>query len=491
MRVAILNPMFGKDFTKSARWFARSRGRVQRHPDYLAYAAAVVEEAGHDLLFVDQQAKNQPSDVFVDDLVKFRPDMVVCQTSTPSIHGDIESTRLFKERSGAMTVLVGSHSSALPEECLREGDGAVDVVAMGEFDYTLRDLANGTSLKDCLGIAYWNGGDIARNATRPYIDNLDDMPFPAWQHLNIYDYRDGAKLYPFLTAITGRGCRYRCSYCQIPQVMNGHGYRTRSVENVVDEMERNLRLFPDLKEIMFEDDTLTMRIARDRLVELCEAIIRRNLPLSWSANARVDLNDLEFLKLMKRSGCRMLCVGFEFGDQQILNNTKKGTTVDQMYTFAENARKAKLRIHGCFMFGGPGETWETAQKTIKMAQELKIDTAQFTGVVAYPGTTYYDWAKESGALIPKDWRDWVDHEYEQRTVVDLPDLSKDDINKLIDEGLRTFYLRPSQMFRMALNIRDMADVKAKLHGLRSFIEYFRANGKPGEARPFVGFTGNN
>lgn len=487
MRVAVLNPMFGKDFTKSARWFARSRGRVQRHPDYLAYAVAVLEAAGHELLFVDAQAKNLPSEDFVPALKKFGPDMVVCQASTPSIYADIDSARLFKDATGALSVFVGSHSSVLPDEVLTDADGAVDAVAIGEFDYTLRDLANGVALRDCEGIAWRDGGQTQRNPNRAHIENLDEMPFPAWQHLDIHDYRDGAKLFPFLTLITGRGCRYRCSYCQIPQVMNGHTYRTRSVENVVDEIEYDLKLFPNLKEIMFEDDTLTMKIARDRLVELCEEIIRRKIPLSWSANARVDLNDLEILKLMKRSGCRMLCVGFEFGDQEILNSTRKGTTVDQMYTFAQNAHKARLRIHGCFMFGGPGETWETAQKTIELSQALKIDTAQFTGVVAYPGTAYYDWAKEAGVLIPKNWRDWVDENYEQMTVVELPGLSKDQINQLTDEGLRRFYLRPSQMLRMLLNMRDWADVKAKFHGLKSFISYFASNAR----KPFVGFTGNN
>lgn len=487
MRVAILNPMFGKDFTKSARWFARSRGRVQRHPDYLAYCAAVVEQTGHELLFVDNQAKNWESEAFLPELKRFKPDLVVCQTSTPSIFSDIESARLFKEATGAMTAFVGSHSSAVPEEVLADAAGAVDACALGEFDYTIRDLADGVALKDCVGIAWWDNGTVVRNATRPYIENLDEVPFAAWHHLDIYDYRDGAKLYPFLTSITGRGCRYRCSYCQIPQVMNGHGYRTRSVEHVVDEMAHNLRTFPDLKEIMFEDDTLTMRVSRDRLVALCEEIIRRDLPLSWSANARPDVNDLETLKLMKRSGCRMLCVGFEFGDQTILNNTKKGTTVEQMRIFADNAAKAKLRIHGCFMFGGPGETVDTAKKTIDMAQELKIDTAQFTGVVPYPGTSYYEWAKDAGILTQNNWRDWVDADFEQQGVIDLPDLNQQQINELIDEGLRKFYLRPEQMWRMAMNIRDFSDVKAKLHGLKSFVGYFNAR----DRKPFVEFTGNN
>lgn len=488
MRVAVLNPMFGKDFTKSARWFARSRGRVQRHPDYLATAVAVLEQAGHTLLFVDCQAKNLPTAQMLPDLKAFRPDMVVYQASTPSIYADIEAARLCREAlDGGIHVMVGPHVSAEPEDTLRAARGAVDIVCRHEYDYTLRDLANGAAVNNCLGISYLDGETYKANPPRPYIENLDELPFPAWQHLDIHDYRDGAKLFPFLTEITGRGCRYRCSYCQLPQVMNGHGYRQRSVENVVDEMAYDKRLFPNLREIMFEDDTLTMRIARERLVTLCEEMIRRDLRLSWSANARVDLNDLEMLRLMKRSGCRMLCVGFEFGDQKILNNVRKGVTLDQMHTFSENASKAGIRIHGCFMIGGPEETRETAMKTIELSKQLKIDTAQFAGVVAYPGTAYYDWAKKSGALVPKDWREWVTEDYEQASIVSLPDLNKEAINELVDKGLREFYLRPSQMWRMLRNINSWADVKAKCYGLWSFAHYFAGNGR----RAFTGFTGNN
>ena len=488
MRIAVLNPMFGLDFTKSARWFARSRGRVQRHPDYLATATAVLEEAGHEIFFMDCQAKNMPTNEVIEKHLKdFKPDLCVYQATTPSIFSDIEAVRMCKEAVGGTHVLVGPHVSAEPESSLRAGVGVVDAVTRHEYDYTLRDLASGMDIKEVRGLSYLDGEQYVENPDMPYIENLDELPFPAWHHLDMNDYMDGAKLFPFVTQITARGCRYRCSYCQIPQVMNGHSYRPHSVQRVVDEMEYNMKIIPGLKEIMFEDDTLTMRVARDRLRELCEEIIRRDLKISWSANARVDLNDLDTLRLMKRSGCRMLCVGFEFGNQQILNNVKKGTTVDQMYTFAENAAKAKIRIHGCFMVGGPDETRETALETIKMSKELAIDTAQFTAVVAYPGTTYYDWAEKSGALIPKDWREWVTEDYEQASTVDLPTLSKEELNELVDLGLKQFYLRPSQMWRMFRNISSWSDVKAKAHGLSSFIGYFRSNGKDN----FVGFTGNN
>ncbi len=465
--------MFGKDFTKSARWFARSRGRVQRHPDYLCTAAAVVENAGHAVFLLDAQAKNMSTEALLPQLRAFKPDLIVHLASTPSIDSDIAAAALCKEATGARNVLVGSHVSAEPEDTIMRAKGAVDAVAVGEYDYTLLALANGESFRECLGLAWSDNGRYTINAQRPLIEDLDALPFPAWQHIDLADYRDAGKLFPFITLLSGRGCYGRCTFCQLPQVMNGHGYRARSVENVVDEIAYDLSLFPNLKEIMFEDDTLIMHATRDRLAQLCEGIIRRNFGLSWSANARVDMDDPEILELMKRSGCRMLCVGFEFGAQQVLDNVNKGTTVAQMFTFAENARKAGIRIHGCFMFGGPGETPDTARKTIDLALHLPIDTAQFSGMVAYPGTAFYAWAKEKGYLIPTCWRDWVDENFEQCATVRCPDLSLDQINAFIDQGLRRFYLRPTQMARMLGNIRTLADLKGKLHGFKSFISYFR------------------
>jgi anaerobic magnesium-protoporphyrin IX monomethyl ester cyclase len=487
MRIAFLNPMFGVDFTKSARWFARSRGRVQRHPDYLCTAAATVEAAGHEVFFLDAQAKNLPTEAYLDRLRAFAPEWTVIQASTPSIDADIEAARAYKDATGTRTVLVGPHVSAEPEDTLLRAGDAVDAVALGEYDLTVRDLADGVAPEECPGLARRDGDRVVRNAPRPYVEDLDTLPFPAWQHIDLADYHDAGKLFPFLTLVSGRGCWGRCTFCQLPQVMNGRCYRARSIDNVIAEIEHDLALFPNLREIMFEDDALAAPSQQDRLRALCEALIRRRFGISWSANARVDANDLDTLRLMKRAGCRMLCVGFEFGDEDILRAVKKGVTVDEMRLFARNARKAGIRVHGCFMFGGPGETPETAQKTIDLACSLPIDTAQFSGVVAYPGTEYYTWARDSGYLVPGDWRGWVDDSFEQVTTQSLPGLSAEQINAFVDKGLRAFYLRPSQMARMLLRIRTLSDARAKLHGLRGFLGYFRSRaGRPGD-----GFYGNN
>ncbi|MCX5667246.1 MAG: radical SAM protein [Candidatus Omnitrophica bacterium] len=473
MKIFILNPAYGKDFCKSARWFCRSRGRVQRHPDYLCEAIAVLEKEGHECRFIDGAAKNISRDQTAGLLKGFRPDMVVIQATTPSIYSDLEYARLAKETLGeeCLTVMVGAHVSAEPDDTLKKCN-ELDIAARREYDYTLKDIASGKAFAAIEGISYRNYDKIAHNPDRAFIDDLDALPFPAWHHIDPYDYHDAGKLYPFITLMGGRGCCGRCSFCLFPQVMYGNLYRAKSPKRFVDEIEYDLALSPFLKEIMFEDDTLISNAQEHRIRAVCEEILKRGLKITWSANGRADLVDKEVFRLMKSSGCRMLCVGYEFGDQSLLNAVRKGTTVERMRQFTAGCRDAGISVNGCFMFGGPGETRETAARTIEFAKSLPIDTAQFSGVCAYPGTDFYKWCVENRCLVTNDWPKWVDKNLEQRTIISLPGLSDDEINKMIDRGLKEFYLRPGQMLKIARKIRSWADVKTKLYGLKSFSGYF-------------------
>lgn len=475
MKVFIVNPAFGEGFVKTARWFAKSRGRVQRHPDYLCRATAVLEQAGHECVFLDAQAKDMPMAEVESRIRAFGPDLVVIYATTPSVLVDLEHARMAKRvTGGALTVMVGSHVSAEPEDTLRRGQGFLDAVTRREYDFTLREIADRGALDGVQGLSRRDGAGILHEADRAPIEDLDALPHPAWRHIDVEDYHDAGKLFPFLTLIGGRGCPAKCTFCQLPQVMYGHRYRTMSASRVLDEMEYDLELFPRLKEIMFEDDTLTLSTHLERLQEICRGIMDRGIDkrVSWSCNARPDLTDRETLRLMKESGARMFCVGFEFGNDPMLQRIKKGIGTEKMREFAEAASAEGIRIHGCFMIGGPGETRETALQTIRFAQELPIDTCQFTGVAAYPGTAYYDWAKRNGYLVAKDWGEWVDGDREQRGVVDIPGLSLGEIRDLVDHGLRSFYLRPKQMRTIARNMRNLSDVRTKLHGLKSFVDYF-------------------
>jgi radical SAM superfamily enzyme YgiQ (UPF0313 family) len=257
-----------------------------------------------------------------------------------------------------------------------------------------------------------------------------------------------------------------------PQVMYGRRYRAMSVERVVAEMEYDLRLFPFLREIMFEDDTLTLPSQLPRLHRLCETILRRGIRISWSANARPDLDDLETLRLMRRAGCRMLCVGFEFGDQELLDRVRKGTRLERMERFAHLAHQAGIRLHGCFMIGGPGETRQSALRTIEFACRLPLETVQFSGVCAYPGTEFYRWARKHGYLVPRSWPQWVDQKGEQRAIVGFPWLPVEEINRLVDLGLRRFYLRPRQVARLVRRLARPHELRTTIHGLKGFVDYF-------------------
>ena len=470
MKILMLNPSYGKNFVRSARWAARSRGRVQRHPDYLAIATAVLENEGHDVKLLDAASLNIDFDKTAEIARAFKPELSVIHTTTPSIYNDVKHAEMLKDL-GSTTVLIGQHASALPTETMQMSE-KIDCIARGEYDYTLRDIADGKDPAGIPGVTYRDENEIINNEDRPLIKNLDEMPFPAWHQIDVHDYFDAGKLYPFITMISGRGCPNNCSFCVLPQVFYGKKYRLRSAKKVVDEIEYDLEFFPDLKEIMFEDDTLTAD--RKRAREICNEILDRGLNkrISWSANARADLDDLELLKLMKESGCRMLVTGFEFGDQKILNNVRKGLTVEQMKKFAGLTKKAGIMVHGCFMIGGPGETRETAMKTIKLVGDIKPDTLQISGLTPYPGTEFYNWCKENGYIIAKDWTDWVDAG-EQSTVVEYPNLSKEDIVGLVDKGLyENFYFRPGTWVHHLLTIKGYDDFKRKVRGARSLVGYW-------------------
>ena len=461
------------DFCRSARWAAKSRGRVQRHPEYLLIAVAVLEEAGHAVKFTDGAALNLKEDAVAAEIKEFRPDMAVFHTTTPSIDNDISYAALAKRLGVAVTVMVGAHVSAEPEDTLRRANGAVDAVARGEFDYILRDLASGAEPKTVAGVSHLAGGVAVHNPAGPLPD-INALPFPAWRHIRPEWYHDAGKRYPFLTLISGRGCFAECTFCREVQVMSGKKMRYRDPVKVVDEMEYDLKLFPQVREIMIETDTFTA--SKKHVEGVCNEILKRGLKISWSCNARVDIKP-ELLELMRRAGCRMLMTGYEFGTQAALDAVKKGTTLEQARTFSQKANNLGFTLHGCFMIGAPGETKESARATIEFAKSLPLDTIQISGIAVYPGTEMYNWAKANGYLIPRDWPQWVDEKYEQVTLLNYPQMSKKEIDEAIDVGLKEFYLRPGQMWNMLKGIRSLGDLKRKAYGLKAFVDYFSSSGK--------------
>ncbi len=474
MKTLVINEPFVSDFCRTQRWAARTRGRVLRAPDWLAYATAVLEKAGIEARLYDFPALEWGRQEYEDLIDREKPQYVVLDSTTPSLDSDLECGRIAKERSpGCRVIMVGPHASALPKETLEKGAGRVDVIATGEYDLTVRDvIENDPNLSQVLGIWYQKDGEIQTTGARPLIQDLDELPFPAWHQLDLLKYFDGTKLHPYIDIFSGRGCPHKCTFCLWPQVMHGQKIRVRKPECVVDEMEWVISICPEVVrggEFFFEDDTFTLH--RPTALGICEEILRRNLKVTFSVNARVDTADLEMMKLLRRAGCRELLVGFESGDQTVLANIQKRSTVEQARDFMDRAHKVGIDVHGCFVMGLPGETKESMVKTIEFGNSLGLHTIQYSAAVPFPGTRYFQYAEEKGYLNTKDWNKWLDPKGEQAGIINYPGLTKEEVEAAVDKGLKSFYFRIGYLIKFALKNRHWWDFKRKLRGFRHFIGY--------------------
>jgi radical SAM superfamily enzyme YgiQ (UPF0313 family) len=447
------------------------------YPIWLAYATGVLEQAGFNVKLVDAPAAGHDLQYILDLVAELRPRLAVLDTSTPSIYNDVAIAKAIKNSvPEALVVLVGPHVSALAEESLLIST-AVDAVTRHEYEYTLRDLAQvidgGGDLGSVEGLSYRaSDGAIVHNPDRPLIADLDALPFVSQvyrQHLCIEDYFYSITRHPEITIVTGRGCPHRCTYCTWPQTLHGRHYRRRSPENVADEFEFIRREFSQVREIFIEDDTLT---ANHRHVQhLAEELIRRDIRIPFTANSRADV-DYETLRLLKAAGCRLLCVGFESGDQGVLNKMHKGVRVEQFHEFRQAAQRAGILVHGCFMVGNPGETRSSMQKTLKLAMTLNPDTAQFFPLMVYPGTEAYEWARQNGYLTTTDFREWLTPAGLHQSIVSRPGLSAVELVAFCDRARRSFYVRPRYIVSKLIQvILHPSEAKRILRSAKTFVQY--------------------
>ena len=472
MKILLINEPYIKGFNRTQRWAGRTRGRVLRAPDWLAYATAVLERARIGAKLYDFPAEGLDKQDLRRLVRNENPDFVVLDSTTPSIFSDIECARICKEESRAKVIMVGPHASALPEETMEISDGMVDVICIGEYDHTVLEVvSNYPDLKEIKGICSLEDGRPRRTQPRPLIDDLDSLPFPAWHQLDLMKYFDGSKLYPYIDIFSGRGCPHKCVFCLWPQVMHGHKVRLRSARNVVDEIEYDIRQCPQVVrggEFFFEDDTFTLNKAN--AMEICQEVLGRDLKITFSVNARADTADEELFRLLKRAGCRQLLVGFESGDHEMLVRMKKRKGLDDSLRFMELAKKSGLDVHGCFVLGLPGESCDSMDRTIRFALGLGLHTVQFSAAVPFPGTAYFDQCREAGLFKDLSWDKWLDNG-EQAPVVEYPGLSKRAVADAVDRGLKSFYLRPGFMIRFLLASRSATDLYRKMRGARNFFSY--------------------
>lgn len=478
MKVYFVNPPFKAEygkFSRENRSPAITRSGALYYPLWLIYAAAVCEKDGFEIGFLDAPAKPLNEEESLNVIKEDGGDigLFVLDTSTPSIYSDVEFAEKLKELfPNSIIILVGTHPSALPEETLLISK-SIDAVARHEFDYIVRDFAravrDGEKWSTVKGITYREKFKIYSTEDMPYIEELDDIPFAAEfikKYLVPEDYFFAPAAFPEIQIFSGRGCMARCNFCVYPQTMHGHKYRLRTPENVVAEFEYIAQNFPNVKEIVFEDDTFTVK--KERVIAICNLLIQKKLHkrFRWLCNARVNL-DYETMKKMKQAGCHLIIPGIESSNQQILNNIKKGITIKQVSEYVKNAKRAGLMVHACYMVGNNGETKETMNDTLNLALELNTDTAQFYPLLPFPGTEAFFWAKQNG-YIKGGYADYIKDDGTINSLLELPGLSSDDMVKFCDYARKKYYLRPKYIFhRLWVGLRDKEDLKRSFKAFKS------------------------
>ncbi len=440
LKTLFLNPPSFENFDggASSRWPATREIESYWYPVWLAYPAGMLE--GSRLLDAP------PHHVSAQQTIEILKDyeFLVLFTSTPGWQGDQRMADAVKALNPKIKIcFVGPPVTTEPERALREC-AAIDFVVRREFDYATVEFANGKPLEEILGISYLKNGAVKHTPDRPSVDNLDALPDVTdiyRRDLDVRRYNVPFLLYPFVSLYTTRGCPAQCTFCLWPQTLSGHPWRQRSIEKVAAEMARAKEYWPYVKEFFFDDDTFNIQKART--IALCEKL--KPVGITWSSTSRVT-TDYDTLKAMKDAGARLMIVGYESGDQQILKNIKKGATVERARAFTRDSKKLGLVDHGDFILGLPGETRETIRRTIDFAKELDCQTIQVSIAHAYPGTELYDFAKQNGFIVND--QKMVDEGGHQLAHIEYPGLPRDYVMEMVHRFYDEYYFRPKAIFRI-------------------------------------------
>lgn len=456
MKVLLLMPPYVPGFSRNARWEGVQISGSWWYPIYLAYCTALLEREKHETKLVDAPADGLSHEETYGIAKDFSPDLTVTYFSIKSIDNDLAVGERIHELTGSEIVLVGPSSFYTSAETLNRST-EVNLLARGEFDFTVLDLANKVPKEQIKGLFWKNDeGEVIENPPREPVtgEELDKFPFVIdvyRRHLNIKKYRQSCHPYPYVDLFTGRGCAWgKCTFCFWPHTINkGVGYRTRKIDNVIEELRFVKEEMPYIKEVYIQDDTLP----KERAIELSEAILENKLKVRWSCYSRANL-DFQTLKLMKKAGCHILETGFESCSPEILKNIKKGITVSGAEQYARNARKAGLEVIGAFVTGLPGETVETIKATTEWAR--KLPCLRYTVEISrpYPGTPLYKWLEERGYL--KDEKP------------NYPHLSTEEIYQWNKWSLNRVFFSPYYLFRVLTRPRIWHSV---IYSARRYLPY--------------------
>jgi hopanoid biosynthesis associated radical SAM protein HpnJ len=464
MKTLFLHPPSYEGFDGGAgsRYQARREIRSFWYPTWLAQPAALVPGSR----LIDAP----PARTSLAEVLPLARDyeLVVLHTSTPSFASDVKVAEALREVNPHLKIgFVGARVAVQPEQSLA-ASSAIDFVARNEFDFTVKEVAEGRSFDRVDGLSFRTaGGALVHNGERAILENMDQLPFVTdvyKRDLKIENYFIGYLKHPYLSLYTGRGCKSRCTFCLWPQTVGGHRYRVRSVGHVVEEIRLAQQCFPQVKEFFFDDDTFTDNLPR------AEAIARElgKLGVTWSCNAKANV-PRDTLKVLRDNGLRLLLVGYESGNQQILHNIKKGMLIDVARRFTKDCHELGVTIHGTFILGLPGETKETIEETIRFAADINPHTIQVSLAAPYPGTFLHRQAVENG-WFDAEHADLVDEHGVQIAPLHYPHLSHQEIFDSVETFYKRFYFRAGKIASIVTEMVRSPEMMVRR--LREGVEFF-------------------
>lgn len=424
-------------------------------PLTLATIAAVLRESDFTINLKDCSNDGISFEQLKKEIEDFQPKLIIINTSTPSIIGDLKVADVAKEVNQEIkTVLFGVHPTVLPEEIFKQ-NANVGFIASREPEYTLRDLAlalrDGIAIDSVKGLIYrGKNNEIIRNDQRPFIEDLDELPFPAWDLVNIDNYRLPITNRPFLLVSPGRGCPYPCTFCAA-EVFYGKKSRLKSPQRVISEV-KYVREKYKVNDFLFWSESSTAD--REQIYNISKGLEQEVPGVKWACSSRVDVVDEELLRAMKRGGCWMISYGVEAGTQKVLDLMKKKIALSDIEKAVQITKKVGIEITGHVILGYPGETKDDILSTMKLLKKLDLDYIQVYCCVPFPGSALYDEAKKAGWLITDDWS-----MFEQNSsVISTAELSAEDVMKLREKMIRSFYLNPRKILKQILKIRSFKEV---------------------------------
>jgi hopanoid biosynthesis associated radical SAM protein HpnJ len=439
MRTLFLNPpsFEGFDGGASSRWPATREIESYWYPVWLCYPAGMLPDS--------KVVDAPPHKISIEQTVQMAKDfeLLVLFTSTPGFHVDTKMASMMKDVNPKLKVaFVGPPVTVEPEKSLLSST-AIDFIVKREFDHQIVDYANGKPLEELPGVSYRKNGSIVHNAEGGFIEDLDALPWVTKVYKRDLDFRRYNVPFlqnPFISLYTSRGCPAMCTFCLWPQTHSGHRWRLRSTDDIVNEVKWTLANFPGLKEIFFDDDTFNYQKART--IELCKKLAPLNF--TWSCTSRVT-TDYDTLKAMREAGCRLMIVGYESGDPQILKNIKKGANIEMAQRYTKNAHKLGLTIHGDFIVGLPGDSRESIRRTIDFAKSLDTETIQVSIAHPYPGTEFYDYVKANNLITIDSMTDDQGH---QLPNIIYPGLDQGELVEWVERFYGEYYFRPKAAWRV-------------------------------------------